>query len=414
MVSDRSARSAATGRGASFWRAPHRPLFLAATLCALVAVGWWPLGAALGLAPPPVENLVSWHAHELLFGFGGAAVGGYVLTALSGWSGAAPVQGATLKVLTLLWLAARLAILRVEDHPALVLLTGGYGIALAAIVLHQLVAARRFDKLGFAAALIALSLADAVFVLAMAEGRAMGLDRSIGQVAVIGFALLIVSVAGRAIPAFTRNWILRRGGPDVVSRDAPRRRWIAQGLLVLAMGAQAIGPEAIAGLALVGAAGLLVWIALGWQPWLALRNPLLAALHLGFLWVPAGLLMLGVALLHPGAYPAADARHALTLGAMAGLIMAIAGRAGARRINGDLMAGRGFVLAVALNGLATLCRLAVPLAGAGAGGAAWLLAAGALWCGGWIAFLWALWPTLSGPVIRPILSGKRHEDAPDP
>ena len=57
------------------WQAAHRPLFFCAGLAALVApaVWLWPVGL--------VADPLHWHLHELLFGMGGAAVGGYLLTA---------------------------------------------------------------------------------------------------------------------------------------------------------------------------------------------------------------------------------------------------------------------------------------------------------------------------------------------
>lgn len=65
------------------WQAAHRPLFFCAGLCALLvpAVWLWPGG----LDADPVR----WHLHELLFGMGGAAVGGYLLTALPAGPGQA-------------------------------------------------------------------------------------------------------------------------------------------------------------------------------------------------------------------------------------------------------------------------------------------------------------------------------------
>lgn len=62
------------------WLAPHRPFFLLAGLwAAIVPLAWL---APPGLGPEPL----SWHRHEMLFGMGGAAVGGYLLTALPAWT----------------------------------------------------------------------------------------------------------------------------------------------------------------------------------------------------------------------------------------------------------------------------------------------------------------------------------------
>ena len=45
-----------------------------------------------------------WHAHEMAFGFGGAVVAGFLLTAIPNWTGRMPLQGAPLAGLVLLWM----------------------------------------------------------------------------------------------------------------------------------------------------------------------------------------------------------------------------------------------------------------------------------------------------------------------
>ena len=50
---------------------------------------------------------MSWHIHEMLFGFVMAAVGGFLLTAIPNWTSRAPVAGMPLAVLVALWLLGR-------------------------------------------------------------------------------------------------------------------------------------------------------------------------------------------------------------------------------------------------------------------------------------------------------------------
>src|SRR3989338_8068549 len=94
------------------WRAAHLTLFLCAGLAALLAPAVWLWPGGLGADP------LRWHLHELLFGMGGAAVGGYLLTALPSWTGAAgrvgPQGG---RALALLWLLARLSLPFAESLP---------------------------------------------------------------------------------------------------------------------------------------------------------------------------------------------------------------------------------------------------------------------------------------------------------
>ena len=66
-----------------------RVFFLAAGLWAVISVAIWLLwliglvdGGHLGVAPQ------SWHAHEMIFGYATAAMGGFFLTAVPNWTGA--------------------------------------------------------------------------------------------------------------------------------------------------------------------------------------------------------------------------------------------------------------------------------------------------------------------------------------
>ncbi|MFA7666424.1 MAG: NnrS family protein, partial [Burkholderiaceae bacterium] len=85
-----------------------RPLFLAAALQATIGMGLWLLFLRSGLLVPPVAGgPFAWHAHELVFGFGLAAVTGFVLTAAPEFTGT-PAFGSRVALLAaLLWLAAR-------------------------------------------------------------------------------------------------------------------------------------------------------------------------------------------------------------------------------------------------------------------------------------------------------------------
>ena len=72
-----------------------RPLFLLCTVYGVVALPMW-VSAWAGWLPMPSifgGNPVWWHAHEMLFGFAGAAIGGFLLTAVATWTQRPPVAG---------------------------------------------------------------------------------------------------------------------------------------------------------------------------------------------------------------------------------------------------------------------------------------------------------------------------------
>ena len=85
-----------------------RPLFLLATLYALAVVPIW-AAAWLGYLPMPTSLGTPswWHAHEMIYGFAWAAIGGFALTAVATWTKRPPVAGAPLMILSALWVTAR-------------------------------------------------------------------------------------------------------------------------------------------------------------------------------------------------------------------------------------------------------------------------------------------------------------------
>ncbi len=79
--------------------AGFRPFFLAAALWAALAIPLWLLTFAgeevVSTALPPLI----WHVHEMVFGYGSAAVAGFLLTAIPNWTGRMPLQGGPLAAL---------------------------------------------------------------------------------------------------------------------------------------------------------------------------------------------------------------------------------------------------------------------------------------------------------------------------
>jgi len=71
----------------------YRPFFLLAALHGVVLVPIW-VAAVFGWLALPVEMEVSWHVHEMVYGFAAAGLAGLMLTAVPNWTGAPPPRGA--------------------------------------------------------------------------------------------------------------------------------------------------------------------------------------------------------------------------------------------------------------------------------------------------------------------------------
>src|SRR5688500_15427715 len=91
--------------GSAFLAKGFRPFFLAAALFAAVGVPFWV--ATLVGTPPwrPPDIPLDWHAHEMVFGYAGAVIAGFLLTAVSNWTGRKTLDGGLLGLLACVWLS---------------------------------------------------------------------------------------------------------------------------------------------------------------------------------------------------------------------------------------------------------------------------------------------------------------------
>src|SRR5690606_23749935 len=91
-----------------------RAFFLAAGLFAIASLGLWEVWlvlTALGRpAPGWPSDPVTWHAHEMVFGYPAAALGGFFLTAVPNWTGARAARHGFIATAIGLWLAGRVAV----------------------------------------------------------------------------------------------------------------------------------------------------------------------------------------------------------------------------------------------------------------------------------------------------------------
>ena len=87
-----------------------RVFFFFASLWAIASLVFWLLYiSSMAGDLGAMQNMLAWHAHELVYGYGGAVVAGFAFTAIPNWTGRTPVRGFELGLLFAPWLLARLA-----------------------------------------------------------------------------------------------------------------------------------------------------------------------------------------------------------------------------------------------------------------------------------------------------------------
>jgi uncharacterized protein involved in response to NO len=346
-----------TWHGPALLQQGFRPFFLAAGLWASGALVLW-LAMLMGaVVLPTAFDPITWHAHEMLFGFATAAMAGFLLTAVPNWTGRMPLQGLPLAGLMVLWLAGRAAVGVSAWTGALAAaaLDLAFLTALLGAVGREILAGRNWRNLPVCLALAALLLANALTHLdavGLAETGPAGLRLGIAVL-----VALITMVGGRIVPSFTSNWLRKRGETRL---PAPFGAFDRAALLltITALLAWTLAPAGrLTALALL-AAGLANALRLGrWRGLRTLAEPLVAVLHLGYAWIVAGLFLTGFGALAPNLVPSAAGLHALTAGAIGTMTLAVMTRATLGHTGRALTADAGTVLIYACVSLGALFRV---------------------------------------------------------
>jgi uncharacterized protein involved in response to NO len=394
-----------TWHGPALLRHGFRPFFLAAGLWAAGALMLW-LAVLWGdVALPTAFDPVTWHAHEMLFGFVAAAVAGFLLTAVPNWTGRMPLQGLPLAGLVGLWLAGRVAVTFSAwiGPPAAAALDLAFLTALLGAVGREILAGRNWRNLPVCLALAALLLANALVHL-----EAIGLAATGPFGLRLGVAVpiaLITLVGGRIVPSFTGNWLRKRGETRLPASFGPFDR----ATLVLTLAAlllwTATPADWLTALALL-AAGLANALRLArWRGRRTLAEPLVAVLHLGYAWIPAGMLLTGMGVLAPDLVPPAAGLHALTAGAIGTMTLAVMTRASLGHTGRPLTADRGTLVVYACVSLAALFRVIAAIAL----GLPVLALSGLLWAAAFLLFAAVYGPLLAA---RKSLEGFQETGAP--
>ncbi len=373
-----------------------RPFFLLAGLEAVVAMAVW-LCVYFNPALWPAGALPAWlwHAHEMMFGFVPAAIGGFLLTSVPSWTGAPGYSGKPLMALASLWLAGRIAMI-----PALVPAQLAAGIdlaffpALALFLAAPLIRAGKWRNLAFLLLLTLLFAANLAFHLGRLEALPGGEFLGLGLAADV-VALVVAIIGGRIIPAFTQSG-LRQQGTAFAIAPLPWLDGMAIAALVLVLAGDLVPVRPV----IVGAIALLAALLHGvrlarWGGWRTRHTPLLWVLHLGYGFLVLALALKGIGAL-TGAAMAAKWMHALTIGCFATMILGVTTRASLGHTGRALVPQNAIVIAYGLVPLAALIRVFAPAVAPERYGLS-LVLAGGLWLAAFLLYLMVYAPILIGP-----------------
>lgn len=271
-----------------------RPFFIGVALLAVINPIIWILNYG-GHIEVGLQNvsLLFWHGHEMLFGFTGAMIAGFLLTASANWTNSKPYSGWALFLLVAFWFVERVSYLLPIDKIFLLILSNIFFPTLTVMLFLKLV---RFPKHKyiFVPILCTLTVASVLhswgYLFSEGPFELAGKNLAIG---VIRFVVLLI--AGRVIPFFTFKKI---GTKVEVNPIINSVSLVSVALLVLPFNLINGGHYVQTLLFVVAAVSNSIRQA-QWRPEKTIKIPILFILHIGIAFVNLSMLFSFIEVYYP-------------------------------------------------------------------------------------------------------------------
>lgn len=370
-----------------------RPFFLLSGVFAVILMAVWVPAFTGGHAFGTYYGQIGWHSHEMIFGYTGGVIAGFLLTAARNWTERPTATGASLAALVAVWFLGRILPFFSETIPGWLISVVDLGFlpALTASIGLPLVRHGEKRNLLFLPLLLGLFAANLMVHLELL-GFVPGIARHGIFLGLYLIILLIVIMGGRVIPFFTE-----RALPGLVIKRWPVIEWVAPLTVIAFMLVELLFPGSQLAGALAGLACVINGIrVVSWYSHRYWQVPLLWVLHLGYGWIVVGFLLKAVASF--GMIAAQFTIHAFTVGGIGVLTVGMMARVSLGHTARPIKVGLSMAVAFALLNLAAVLRgllpSLVPL---------WfsqlILASGILWIAAFLVFVIVYAPILTGPRI---------------
>lgn len=392
-----------------------RPFFILsagyAVFTVLIWAGFWYDLVNL----PDAIPVTQWHAHEMIFGFVGAALAGFLLTAVPeltadptlrnpGGTKYAHIKGRKLAMIVGVWVLGRLAMLMSGILP--LSLVAVINAAFLPILIYWTVPdlwrERQRKHRSFAFFLPALWLTQILVYLGWLEiavpefwneNLAMrSLDASL-HVFLIGISIVVTRVSMVLVPLALEE----QDDEESEFRPIPPRRNLAAATLIIFAFADFLMPESpITGwIALAAAAAQLDRLA-DWHVGRILLKPYIQVIYLTHVWMAIGLAGIGFHALIEWDYFAAS-RHALALGSASLAVIAVFVIAGLEHSGRDIVVSKAVIGSIILINIATGLRVFVPALLTDYYQPMAIGLASLIWASAFAVFLVSFWTALTKP-----------------
>jgi uncharacterized protein involved in response to NO len=335
-----------------------RPFFFLGAVWAALAIALWVPFFEGEIAVPTLLAPREWHVHEMLFGYIPAVLTGFLLTAIPNWTGRLPLQGASLLVLVIVWLAGRLAVAYSAYLGWLIMGTvaSAFLVLVIAAAAREIIAGHNWRNLKVIVPVALLALANIAFHL---EAHASGTAEVSIRAGISAVLVLIMLIGGRIIPSFTRNWLVRKNAgrlPSAFDKWDTAALVISAAVLVLWI---VVPDGSLIGAALSAAAVLNFARLARWAGERTSAERLVLVLHVAYAFVPLGFALAALAAFDLVLQSAA--LHAWMVGAAGTMTLAVMTRASLGHTGHALVARAGTEVIYAGVVLAAAARIAATL-----------------------------------------------------
>jgi uncharacterized protein involved in response to NO len=376
-------------QGPALFSYGFRPFFLFGAIYAGAMIPLWLAVFAGYVSLPSALTPRDWHVHEMLFGYVGAVIAGFLLTAVPNWTGRLPIQGRPLAILFATWLAGRLAVTfsGFLGWQIALVIDAAFLALLAAAAAREIVAGRKWNNLKVVGIISLLAVANIAFHV---EAHLDGIAEYSTRIGVGLVVTLVCLIGGRIVPSFTRNWLARRE-PGRLPVPFNRFDVVAMAAGVCAMVAWIVSPSGRVTAAALGVAGVLHVARLArWAGERTVSDRLVLILHVAYAFVPAGFVLAALAAVDLVA-PSAGL-HAWTGGAIGSMTIAVMTRATLGHTGKALSASMATQIVYASIVIAALARVCAALEPAHS--VPLLTVAGVAWAGAFLGFALVYAPLL--------------------
>ncbi|MGI9235382.1 MAG: NnrS family protein [Woeseiaceae bacterium] len=331
-----------------------RPFYLLGSVFAVVAVLFWLLNFAGVMHTDGYLRGIFWHSHEMVFGFALAVMAGFLLTAVRNWTGLPTPTGVSLAALAALWIAGRVLI--VSGPPLLAAVVDIVFVpALTIAIAVPIFRSRNGRNYKIVGLLVLVCLTNIVYHLASLGPLPAWLAYTTVITAMDLITIVYAIVAGRVIPAFTRNAI-----PGSEPRLVGWLEFLAFAslisMIVLRLVSDWVAVPALAATTLMIVAAVSHAFRLSlWRPQTTAGNTLLWMLPVAYSWLPIALFLRGLA--QYSIVGEAVWIHALTMGAISSLMLAMMMRSSLGHTGRSLVASGVDMSAYLIVQLAAIIRV---------------------------------------------------------